>query len=65
MESHPNTGFFLLKALAAWSRKVNLVCPLATLTMHFPAEAGEADKPKRALALHSFNIFLTAHLEAD
>jgi signal transduction histidine kinase len=40
---------------ASYFTRVLLIYLLAVLTLPFPAEAGEADRPKRILVLHSFN----------
>jgi signal transduction histidine kinase len=51
--------------LAPWSPRFFLIYFLAVVAMPFPSGAGEADRPKRVLVLHSFNIFLRPHLEID
>jgi len=45
--------------------KVFLISLLVVLALPFPVAAGETDRPKRALVLHSFNIPLPAHIEVD
>lgn len=58
-------AFSLIRVSVPNFIKVVLVFFLAVMALPFPSRAVEADRPKRILVLHSFNMPLPAHLEVD